>query len=134
MAQFDYARLELKASALLDRFGVKECRIMRAGAGPADPARPWKASAPTSDAVVASELTAVGDNLGYRRGKRGAAQALTESSAGKAFVRGAIAGIKAGDWLEVPDGTGGHDRHGITRAEPIKPGDTCVLWELSLRS
>lgn len=133
-SRFDYSRLEAKAADLLDRFGARDCRIVRAGAGPADPAKPWKASAPAADVVVASGVTVVGDNIGYRRGKRDAPQALTESSAGKAYARGSLPQILPGDWLEVPDGAGGYERHGMARAEPIKPGETCVLWELTLRS
>lgn len=132
--QYDYSALEAKAAAILDRFGVRGCRIVRAGAGEPDAAQPWKPAGATPDVVVIDEATAVGDNIGFRRGKRDADQALTESAAGKAYLRGALATILPGDWLEVPIGAGEYERYYVSRAEPIKPGATNVLWDLSLRS
>lgn len=132
--QFDYSALEVKAAAILDKYGVRGCRVVRAGAGEPDPATPWKPTGDTSDVVVIDSATAVGDNIGFRRGKRGADQALTESAAGKAYLRGALATILPGDWLEVPIGGGEYERFYVSRAEPIKPGSTNVLWDLSLRS
>lgn len=131
---YDYAALEVKASAILDRFGTAGCRVVRPGAGSADPVSPWKPAGATPDVTIIASATAVGDNIGYRRGKRDADQALTETGAGKAYLRGALATILPGDWLEVPIGGGQYERFGISRAEAIKPGPVNVLWELSLRS
>lgn len=132
--QYDYAALEVKAAAILDKYGVRGCRVVRAGVGTADAAMPWKPDGATPDEVIVADATAVGDNIGYRRGKRDADQALTESAAGKAYLRGNLATILPGDWLEVPIGGGEYERFYVNRAEPIKPGTTTVLWDLGLRS
>lgn len=132
--QYDYSALEVKTAAILDRYGVRGCRVVRAGAGEPDEDAPWKPAGETPDEVIVSDATAVGDNIGFRRGKRDADQALTESAAGKAYLRGALATILPGDWLEVPIGGGEYERFYVSRAEPIKPGSVNVLWDLSLRS
>lgn len=134
MATYDYAALEVRAAALLDRFGATGCRVVRPGAGAADPVAPWKPTGSTPDVVVAMDLTAVGDNIGYRRGKRDAPQALTGSAAGKAYLRGTVPEILPGDWLEVPNSPTTYERMFISRAEPITPGGTTLLWELTLRA
>lgn len=132
--RFDYAPLAAKVVTLLEKFGTKGCRVTRAGAGSADAAKPWKPVGVTNDQVVASDVTVVSDNVSFRRGKWNAPQALTEGGRGKAYAAASVEGIEPGDWLDVPDGRGGWESFGITRAEQVAPGGTNVLWELTLRS
>jgi hypothetical protein len=133
-SRFDYAPLASKVVTLLEKFGTKGCRILRAGAGSADEDKPWKPVGWTADQVIATNITIVSDNVSFRRGKWNARQALTESGQGKAYAAANVDGIEPGDWLDVPNGKGGWESFGITRAEQVAPGGTNVLWELTLRS
>ena len=121
LGAFDYAALELKAAALINKFG--RAAILRLiTKTPIDTAKPWQG---TTDTKTDTTITAV--FLDYSL--EDAEGSLVHRSDQKVFMRGNL-GIDVTDQDKIVDGT---SEWAIVDVFPLNPGGVTLLFELQLR-
>ncbi len=121
VAAFDYAALELKAAALLVKFG-RLTILRRISKAPANPSEPWQG---TVDVKTDTNVTAVFLDYSLEDQEFNIIQRGDQ----RVFMRGNL-GIDVTDQDHVVDGT---NEWAIINVQPLNPGGTTLLYELQLR-